>query len=113
MWDNLIEEKQVYVYELSDSRFKEIKANLRIFKSARNQLRAVATNEKNINTVYKVSPEECKIYGNFIWMEKRCKERAAEIFSNYLKAQLTKQQNAIDVTESKLNLIGKYYEGKK
>ena len=111
MWDNLIETKPVYVYELSDSRFKEIKATLRIYGSSKP--RAIATKDLDKSAVYKLSPEEFKVYGNYLWMEKRCKERAAEIFSNHLNAQLSKQRASIEITESRLSLISKYFEGKK
>ena len=111
MWDNLIETKQVYVYELSDTKFKEAKATLKLY-GAQKPI-AIDTKNSDKSTVYKLSTEEYKVHGNYLWMEKRCKERAAEIFTNYLKAQQTKQQAALNTTESRLKLISKYYEGKK
>lgn len=104
------EDKKVYLYELTGERFKEIRGTLHINETGN---KAVIVYEKDNKIAKNVSPKEGMVYKlNYLWLEKRDKKKAADIFMNKWQKELTKEYEYIDIINERCALLNKYYESR-
>ena len=100
----IIEERNVYLYELSAERFKEIKGVLRRYDNDK----AVIVREDN-GKVVNVSFDDSKVYKNYVWMEKRCKAAAAKVFKYKLEKDINKEHDILSLLEERKDILDKYF----
>ena len=104
----ILDEKTVYLYELSNERFKESQVILRIYDNNK----AVIT-KKDKKAIVAASIEGKIFKQDYIWLEKRNKLKAADIFKYKIQQELDKEYEALDKLKSKNNILGKYYESRR
>ena len=95
----------VYLYELTQERFKEIRSTVKIY----NNNKAVAVRGDNGKAIY-VSPHESAIFkGKYIWLSTRNKEYAANIFKVKTEKELLKKLETIKELQGQSIMLNKYF----
>lgn len=104
MGGRLIEERNVYLYELTGERFKEIKGVLKRYDNNK----AVVVRVDN-SKVVNVSFDDSKVYKNYVWMEKRCKAAAAKVFKYKLQKDIDKENEILSSLKEREDILNKYF----
>ena len=102
----IVEERNVYLYELSRERFKEIKGILKRYDDNK----TIIARGDNGKTLIATNEESKVFKNNYVWMSKRSKAKAAEVFRFKLEKDLKKEQEFIDILMERKDILDKYFE---
>ena len=101
-----LEEKNIYLYELSNERFKEIKAVLKKFDSGK----LVVVRGDNGKSIIATEVEAKVFKNNYLWLEKRNKLQAANSFKYSISKELNKEMEYINSLNERSQILDKYFD---
>ena len=104
--EKIVEERNVYLYELTGERFKEIKSVLKKYDTNK----TVIVRGDNGKVLIATSEESKVFKNNYVWMEKRGKAAAAKVFKYKLDKDIAKEKEALEILEERKDILNKYFE---